>query len=58
MEQRARFQAQLDNKRKAAGVKPAAAKGNGTLMPGQEADDEPFEVGTPLVCRELCRGSG
>jgi len=44
VEQRARFQGQLDNKRKAAGVKPAATSQNGTPAPGQEVDEEPFEV--------------
>jgi hypothetical protein len=45
VEQRARFQAQIDNKRKSAGVKPATpAAQNGNPANGQEADEEPFEV--------------
>lgn len=60
MEQRERFQAQLDNKRKSAGVKPAAADQNGSPAVGQEVDDEPFEVGyiTFIWRRRNSRKSG
>ena len=48
MEQRARFQAQLDGRRKVAGVRPAdTPPANGAAaveVPPEHADDEDFEV--------------